>query len=159
MDTFTLIVALVVGALFFIKLKEVDTVSATSDDWFVIFDIDAEHKVISLWFYPIIGISGLGHEAKAITSNPTETKRLAKARKEVKINDGDFGYSYSYGRWYRDGVPIDDHGKPEIASSDDFSIYLARFIVGKFGLRNATAVPIKYQLQIELARKLAAQEP
>ena len=61
MDTVTLIVVLVIAALLFLKFKEVDTVPATSDDWYVIFDIDAEYKVISLWFYPIIAISGLWH--------------------------------------------------------------------------------------------------
>jgi hypothetical protein len=158
MDTVTLIIVLVVAALLFLKFKEIDTVPATSDDWYVIFDIDAEHKVLSLWFYPIIAISGLWHGAKVVTSNPSETKRLQQARKEEKINGGLFGLSFSYGRWYRDGISIDNRGKPDINSSDTFSKYIARFLVGNFNIRYATPIPIKYQLQIELAHKLAAQE-
>ena len=159
METVTLIALLVLAAFAFLKFREVNTVPATSDDWYVIFDIDAKSKVVSLWFYPIIGISGLWYEAKAITSNPSETKRLQKSRKEEKVNGGPFGHSFSYGRWYRDGVPIDSQGKPDTVSSDSFSTYMARFLVGEFNIRYASPIPIKYQLQIELAHQLAVQEP
>ena len=158
MELLTLIAVVILAGLVLFKFKEVNTVPATSDDWYVIFDIDANYKILSLWFYPVVAISGVWYEAKAISSNPSETKRLQKARKEEKFNDGAFGHSFSYGRWYRDGVSIDEQGKPEVLSSDSFAAYVAGFLVEEFTIRHATPVPIKFQYQFDHAHQLAERK-
>lgn len=139
-------------------MKETDTVAATSDDWYIVFDIDAQNKVLSLWFYPVIAISGVHYEAKAIPSNPTNAKQTARRRSETRVNDEIFGISYSYGRWYRDGIPIDLQGKPDTVLNTNFTQYLASFIQNGFSIRLATPVPIKYDSEISNAHKKAKYE-
>ncbi len=158
METWILIIVVLLGFIF-LKSKSYHTLAATADDWFVIFDIDAEYRVISLWFYPIVGLSFSGYKTTTVTSNPAETKRLQSARKEHRVNDGLFGLSYSYGRWFRDGVSFDENGKAEYLDASDFATYLSHYLVGEFRIRYATPIPTYYQTQIQVAHKLAKQEP
>jgi hypothetical protein len=158
MESLIFYIFVALGLLVLIKITKFDIIPATSDDWFIIFDIDAKSKILSLRFHPIIGFSGTRDEAKAITSNPSETKRLTNARKQEKISNAEFGISYSYGRWYRDGVAVDIQGRPEVISNEDFETYLAHFILNDFNIRNIGAIPNSYQLRFVLAKKIATKE-
>ena len=54
MEVGALFLALIVAALFVRSAIRNARLPATCTDWYVVFDIDAEKKVLSLWFYPIV---------------------------------------------------------------------------------------------------------
>jgi len=132
--------------------------AATSGDWFVVFDIDAEKKVLGLWFYPVVGLRQRGSVTSPITSRPDYVAKLAASRKAVKVNDTMWGVSVSYGRWLRDGAPFDPEGNPDYQDSSDFKSIIERYLLGEFKLHFATPIPAFYQLQIDRAVEHAKRE-
>lgn len=119
-------------------------IPATSADWFVVFDIDAEKKILVLWFYPIIGFRRVEDYTIAITSRPSYTTKLASIRPTKRIGDDLWNFSLSYGRWVRDGVLCDEKGNPELNRSD-FSSTVESYLLRDFKLHLGTPVPRFYQ--------------
>ena len=126
-------------------------IAATEGDWFVVFDIDAEKKVLGLWFYPIVGFRVVEDQTIAITSRPSYTKKLASSRTAKVVSDGLWGVSVSYGRWVRDGVLFDEAGNPELQDNSDFSTTVENYLLGEFKVHFATPAPIFYQEQVKNA--------
>jgi hypothetical protein len=82
-----LLVALAVAAIAIHQAIKNKPLTATEGDWFVVFDVNAEAKVLGLWFYPIVGFERTDNQTIAITSRPDYTKKLAAARPAKKVND------------------------------------------------------------------------
>jgi hypothetical protein len=133
-------------------------IAATSGDWFLVFDIDAEKKVLGLWFYPVIGFRHRDNVTSPITSRPDYVAKLAASRNAVKVNDTVWGVSVSYGRWLRDGAPFDPEGNPDYQDSSDFRSTIEGYLLGEFKLHFATPIPVFYQQQIERAVEHAKRE-
>lgn len=121
---------------------------ATASDWYVVFDVNAEKKVLGLWFYPVVGFQVVGNETIAVTSRPDYTAKLAISRPVKKVSDDIGGLSLSYARWYRDGAPFDERGNPEYQDSADFCEAVVGYLQAEFKLCLATVVPVFYQGQI-----------
>jgi len=124
---------------------------ATSDDWFVVFDINAEKKMLGLWFYPIVGFIHHDNRTAPLTSRPDYIKKLVASRPATRVNETMWGVSVSYGRWMRDGVPFDEDGNPEYQDGADFCTTVENHLLGDFKLHFATPVPVFYQRQVEQA--------
>ena len=131
---------------------------ATCTDWYVVFDIDAEKKVLGLWFYPIVAFEQRDNQTIAITSRLDYTSKLAAIRPAKKISDDMWGVSVSYGRWLRDGVPFDEAGNPDLQDSSDFAATVEGYLLGEFKLHLATPVPVFYQAQISKAVEKVKRE-
>lgn len=131
---------------------------ATSGDWFVVFDVDAEKKILGLWFYPVIGFRHKGNVTSPITSRPDYVAKLAASRPTKKVNDTIWGVSVTYGRWLRDGAPFDLEGNPEYQNSSDFGSMVEGYLLGAFKLHFATPVPVFYREQIARATNRAKSE-
>ena len=54
MDHVLFILIVLAAALIIHSAIKNARIPATSEDWYVVFDIDADKKVLSLWFYPVI---------------------------------------------------------------------------------------------------------
>lgn len=132
---------------------------ATENDWFVVFDLDAEAKVLGLWFYPIIGFERRDNQTYPITTRPDFTKKLAATRPAKKVNDSVWGVSVSYGRWLRDGAPFDEVGNPDYQDTSDFASTVENYLVGEFNLRFCTPIPLFYHRQIQNAVERSKREP
>jgi hypothetical protein len=126
-------------------------VPATSADWYVVLDIEAEKKVLSLWFYPVIAFEQRENQTIAITTRPDYTRKLAASRPAKMQTDSMAGVSVSYGRWFRDGVAFDEFGNPDLQDSADFSTTIESHLLNEYKLRLATPVPVFYQEQIKVA--------
>ena len=131
--------------------------AASEHDWYIVFDVDAESKVIGLWFFPDVALSHNGFETRPVLSNPNDAYRLAKSRPEVKVNNEDWGLSYSYGRWYRGNISLKEDGKPETVFPDDFVHYLGQAFLAGFTVSPRSQVPTLYQRLIQRARLLASR--
>ncbi|MEY4749567.1 MAG: hypothetical protein RIQ60_1781 [Pseudomonadota bacterium] len=135
---------------------------ATEADWFVVFDIDAEKKVLGLWFYPVVALEQRENQTIAITSRPGYTTKLAATRPAKQSSQGMWGVSVSYGRWLRDGAPFDEAGNPDLQDSSDFSATVESYLLGEYKLHFATPVPVFYQAEIQKAigrvKREASQE-
>ncbi|MGH8510925.1 MAG: hypothetical protein ACREU8_05955 [Gammaproteobacteria bacterium] len=151
MESCALLFALLVIAYLVYSGGKRHLVPAAATDWFVVFDVNAESKVLSLWFYPVVGFHVVENGTIAVTSRPAYTTKLASTRPAKKVDDGLWGVSVSYGRWYRDGAPIDELGNPELQDSADFCATVENYLLGEFKLHTATPVPIFYQGQIQNA--------
>jgi len=128
-------------------------VAATERDWFVVFDADAEKKVLRLWFYPVIGFRSIDDHTVAVTSRPSYTQKLASIRLPKTVSEDVEGVSFesvsvSYGQWFRDGVPFDEKGNPDLQQRADFSHRVEGYLLGDFQLDYATPVPLFYQGQL-----------
>lgn len=154
-----LLILLVLIVAFIIRTAIKNTrIPATSADWYVIFDIEAEKKVLSLWFYPVIAFTQKDSQTIAITTRPDFTSKLAASRPAKIVSDSTGGVSVSYGRWFRDGVPFDEFGNPDLQSISDFSATIENHLLGEYQLRLATPVPAFYQGQIKEAMERAKNE-
>ena len=133
-------------------------VPATAADWYVVFDINAEKKVLGLWFYPVVALEQRENQTIAITSRPDYTKKLAASRPAKKVSEDMWGVSVSYGRWLRDGAPFDEAGNPDLQDSSDFSATVENYLLGEFKLYFATPIPVFYQTQIQKAVERVKRE-
>ncbi len=133
-------------------------IPATAADWYVVFDIDAEKKLLVLWFYPVVALEQRDNQTLAITSRPDYTNKLAAIRPAKQVSEGMRGVSVSYGRWFRDGVPFDEIGNPDLQDSSDFSAIVENYLLGDFKLHPATPIPVFYQAQIKSAAVRAKHE-
>ena len=124
---------------------------ATAADWYVVFDIDAEKKVLGVWFYPVIAFEQKDNQTIAITSRPDYTSKLASIRPAKMLSDSIGGVSVSYGRWFRDGVGFDEFGNPDLQDPADFSSTIEGHLLNEYKLHLATPVPLFYREQIKIA--------
>ena len=92
--------------------------AATADDRFVVFDVDAEKRVLTLWFFPIVAFRLRADVTTAITSRPSFTAKLAAMRAARKIKDDMWGVSVSFGRWARNDALFDETGHPETSTDN-----------------------------------------
>ena len=132
--------------------------SATAADWYVVFDINAEKKVLGLWFYPVVALKQQDNQTIAVTSRPDYTKKLATSRPAKQVSEGMWGVSISYGRWLRDGAPFDEAGNPDLQDSSDFSATVENYLLGEYKLHFATPIPVFYQAQIQAAVQRVKRE-
>jgi len=91
-------------------------IQATGEDWFVVFDVDAEIKTLTLWFCPIVAFHISGGMAIPIATKPSFTSKLKMSRPAMKVNYCFWSVSGSYGNWARDNALIDEDGTPEMLS-------------------------------------------
>lgn len=148
MDLNTLLLALIVIIIIFKGRSNEQTFSASGVDWFVVFDIDADKKNLTLWFTPIVGFLLKNKIAYPITSCDSYVSKLAKHRKTEKINEGMWGVSVSFGRWVRDNALIDETGTPEMTGDSTFSQIIESYLYGDFDIHYGTTVPQFYQLPL-----------
>jgi hypothetical protein len=132
---------------------------ATAADWFVVFDINAEKKVLTLWFYPVVSLEQRENQTIAVTSRPDYTKELAARRPAMKVSEDMWGVSVSYGRWLRDGVPFDEAGNPDLQDNSDFSATVENYLLGEYKLSFATPIPVFYQAEIQRAVERMKRSP
>lgn len=145
-----LVLALAVIALVVSRLR-LHLVPATANDWFVVFDVDAAEKVLTLSFFPIIAFQTWNKNIYPVTSRAAHTKLLSTSRPAIKVNDSLQGVSISYGRWLRDGALLDANGHADYGDTSDFAGTVRSYLVGGFRLRLATSVPVFYISQIQNA--------
>lgn len=126
-------------------------VPATAADWFVVFDIDAAKKVLTMYFYPVVGFRIADNNTEAITSRPDFTKKAAARRPAVKDGEGVSAVSVSYGRWCRDGVMFDERGNPELSDGQNFMTTVEGYLLSEFKVWFATPVPEFYSALIAKA--------
>ena len=158
MELGVLLVALVAAAVIIRSAIKNARIPATPADWYVVFDINAEKKVLALWFYPVVAFEHRNNLTVAITSRPDYTSKLAATRPAKIVSEGMWGVSVSYGRWLRDGAPFDEGGNPDLQDSSGFSALVENYLLGEFKLHLATPVPVFYQAQIQDAVKRARRE-
>jgi hypothetical protein len=157
LNTFSLLIALV--AVILIRTRATSTyLPASANDWFVIFNVDAKKKQLTLCFYPIVGFRLKNDGITPITSCPSVTAKLAANRQPEKINDSMWGVSVSYGRWVRDDALLDESGNPEMTDSSTFSAIVERYLYGEFKLHYGTSIPVYYQQTIIGACERVKQE-
>lgn len=159
MELGVLLVVLVVATVVIRTAIKSARIPATAADWYVVFDINAEKKVLALWFYPVVALEQRDNQTVAITSRPDYTRKLAATRPAKKVSEGMWGVSVSYGRWFRDGAPFDEAGNPDLQDSSDFSAIVENYLLGDFKLHPATPVPVFYQAEIKSAVERAKREP
>jgi hypothetical protein len=153
------LILIVLAAVFSIRSAIKNTrIPATSADWYVVFDIEAEKKVLSLWFYPVIAFEQKNNQTIAITTRPDYTSKLSTSRPAKKVADSMWGVSVSYGRWFRDGVPFDEFGNPDLQGGSDFSAAIENHLLGEYKLHLATPAPVFYQEQIKVAMERLKNE-
>ena len=151
-----LLILIVLAAAFIVRSAVKNArITATSADWYVVFDIDAEKKTLSLWFYPVIAFEQKDNQTIAITSRPDYTRKLAASRPAKMLSGSMAGASVSYGRWFRDGVGFDEFGNPDLQDTSDFSATIENHLLGEYKLHLATPVPVFYQEQIKVAMERA----
>ena len=80
MELGVLLVALVAVAVIIRSAIKNARIPASSADWYVVFDINAEKKVLALWFYPVVAFEQQDNQTVAITSRPDYTRKLAATR-------------------------------------------------------------------------------
>lgn len=158
MELGVLLVAIVVAALIIRSAIRNARIPATSADWYVVFDINAEKKVLMLWFYPVVAFEQRDNQTVAITSRPDYTSKLAATRPAKIVSDDMRGVSVSYGRWFRDGVPFDEAGNPDLQDNSDFASIIENYVMGGFKLQLATPTPVFYQAQIKGAVERVQRE-
>jgi hypothetical protein len=158
MDQGLFILIVLAAALIVRSAIKNSRIPATSADWYVVFDIDAEKKILSLWFYPVVAFEQRNNQTSAITARPDYTSKLAANRPAKKVSDGMGGVSVSYGRWLRDGVPFDEFGNPDLQDSSDFSLTIENYLHGEYKLHLATPVPVFYQAQFKAAAERVKNE-
>lgn len=158
MELAVLLVALAFVALAIRSAIKSVRIPATAADWYVVFDIDAEKKVLGLWFYPVVALEQRDNQTVAITSRPDYTKKLAASRPAKMISKDMWGVSVSYGRWFRDGAPFDEAGNPDLQDSSDFAAVIENYLLGEYKLYPATPIPVFYQAQIKSAVERAKRE-
>jgi hypothetical protein len=123
------------------QIKE-KPIAATSDDWYVIFSVDAEKKQLWLWFYPIVGFRQINAGTVPITSRPSTTKKLSQRKAPQMVNNEICGVSVSYGRWARNDALFDDVGDAE---DDTFSSIVGRYLRNNFEISYSSSIPNFYQ--------------
>jgi hypothetical protein len=158
MELGLLLVALAAVTLAICSAIKSARIPATAADWYVIFDIDAEKKVLALWFYPVVALEQRDNKTAVVTSRPDVTKKLAATRPAKMVSKDMWGVSVSYGRWFRDGAPFDETGSPDVQDSSDFSAVVENYLLGEFSLYPATPIPVFYQTQIKNAVERAKRE-
>jgi hypothetical protein len=152
----SLFILIVLAAAFIVRSAIKNArIAATASDWYVVFDIEAEKKVLSLWFYPVIAFEQKDNQTIAITSRPDYTRKLAASRPAKMLSAGMAGVSVSYGRWFRDGVGFDEFGNPDLQDTSDFSVVIENLLLSEYKLHLATPVPVFYREQIKVAMERA----
>lgn len=121
-------------------------IAATSDDWYVIFNIDAEKKQLLLYFYPIVGFRLKKDGTIPITSRPSTTKSLSDRQSPQQIKNEICGVSVSYGRWARNDALFDVLGNPE---DDTFSSIVGSYLISDFEISYSSSIPYFYQQLIK----------
>lgn len=130
-------------------LKNKKLVNATADDWYVVFDIDAEKKILAISFYPIVAFRIDSEETECVMSRPSLASKVATARPARKVNDSLWGVSVSYGRWVRDDSLFDEKGNPEMyGNGESFSRVIEGYLQGDFSLNFRTGIPTRYHERI-----------
>lgn len=154
MDLNTLLLAFLIVVLVIQGRSKRRHFSATANDWFVVFDVDAEEKQLTLSFAPIVGFRIDENDvAVPITSRLSFTEKLSTTRPPKKVRDDMWGVSVSFGRWVRDDVLIDESGTPEMTDSSTFSRIVEEYLYGNFSICSRTAVPQYYQQALVDATK------
>ena len=126
-------------------------IPASSHDWYVVFDIDAESKTLTLWVYPIVAFRRESDTTVPVVSRPSFVTGLEKKRPLKQIDSSLWGSSYSYGRWVRNGATYDSSGNPESSSERDFYGVIESNLLGDFKIWYATPIPIELAEQVRLA--------
>jgi len=145
MDLNTLMLAFVVVVLLVQGRSKRQYFAATAHDWFVVFDVDAEKKQLTLWFAPIVGFHLENDAVTPITSRQSFTAKLSTNRPAKKIREDMWGVSVSFGRWARDDALIDESGTPEMTDNSTFSLIVEGYLYGDFSIHYGTTVPQYYQ--------------
>lgn len=145
MDLNTLMLAILVVVLLMQGRSKQQYVAATANDWFVVFDVNAETKQLTLWFAPVVGFHIGNDSVTPITSRQSFTAKLSANRPATKIRDDMWGVSVSFGRWVRDDALIDESGIPEMTDSSTFSSIVEGYLYGDFSIHYGTTVPQYYQ--------------
>jgi hypothetical protein len=145
MDLNTLMLIVLVVVLLIQGRPKRRYLPATPIDWFVIFDVDAEKKLLILWFYPVVGYRLEKDAVTPITSRPSITAKLSARRPAKKVKDEMWGVSVSFGRWARDDALFDESGNPEMADNSTFSSIVEGYLLGEFELHYGTTIPLYYQ--------------
>lgn len=83
--------------------------SASSDDWFLHIQSDADAKKVLITFYPIVGFRISGGFCEPITTRPAVTGAYWKASHAANA-DSITSSSEEYGRWFRHGFRYDNFG-------------------------------------------------
>lgn len=144
----------VVGGFLVIRatIKEAIYLPATSDDWYIIFDVDSERKHLLLLFYPVIALVHRNGHTTALTSRPGETEAIALRRgagNRVGLVPMPTASSATSGNWFRGGVMIDAYGTPSSPQSRDFREIIAMYRAHSFEIELRTPVPLLYQGAID----------
>jgi hypothetical protein len=156
MDLSTLVLIVLVAVLVWRSYSRSDYFGATANDWYVVFDVDADKRLLTLWFYPVVGFRIRDEATMPITSRPSITAKLAAQRPAQKVKDDMWGVSVSYGRWVRDDALFDDAGNPEMTNDNStFSSIVKGYLLGEFKLHYGTTIPAQYQQLITDAWKRA----
>lgn len=83
MEIGLLLLALVVATVIIRSAIKSARIPATVADWYVVFDINAEKKVLGLWFYPVVALEQRDNHTAAITDTcpqPVWTHSFGMAR-------------------------------------------------------------------------------
>lgn len=156
MDLSTILLIVLIAVILWHSFSGRGYFGATADDWYVVFDVDADKRVLTLWFYPIVAFRIRSDATIPITSRPSFTTKLAALRPAKKVKDDMWGVSVSYGRWLRDDALFDQAGNPEMMNDDStFSSIVEGYLLGEFKLHFGTTIPAQYQQLITDARKRA----
>jgi len=154
MDLGTILLIVLIAVILWHSFSRQGYFGATADDWYVVFDVDAEKRVLSLWFYPIVAFRIRNDATIPITSRPSFTAKLAARRPAQKVKDDMWGVSVSFGRWVRSDALFDEAGNPETSNDNStFSSIVEGYLMGEFELHYGTTLPSQYQQLIADASK------
>ena len=115
-------------------------VSASSDDWYVAFDIDESDKTVLVWFLPIVAFRIYKGEANPISSNSKYLSKIIHQQKDSKSIAN--ASQYSYGRWVRDNCLIEEIGIPD--TDETFTGHIAGYVAAGYRVSIASSIPLKY---------------
>jgi len=157
-DTFLFAVVVIAFAIY--RAFGKNTLPATSDDWFVILELNGDKGFFNIWFYPIICFYRKDGETVPITSVPDFTKkqiayRLAEQKKRQGPTVENYGKQiYLWTLWVRggavfkaSGMPLDSH----LEFFEDFSRVIEELLIQGHKIACQTSVPIFYQELIKQA--------
>ncbi len=148
---FTSLLLVVIAGFIAWQLRGPNLVAATSEDWFVVFDVDAEEKRLGLWFYPVIAFHPLAESTLPIPSRPAHAAKAASMRPYKQVDDSMYGASGSSACWVRDNALFDKNGHPN--SRESFSEKIEGYLQEDFKLLFLTTIPDKYEKIIIKSRK------
>lgn len=132
-------------------IRETAYLPATSDDWYVVFDVDSGRKHVSLWFYPVVALVHRHGATVALTSQPREVEAIVLRRgaenraAEIPLPGT---ASATSGNWFRGGVMIDARGAPHAPRSRDFAEIVGAYRALNFDIEYLTPVPLLFRRAI-----------